>query len=91
MERLEVDEAADRVFNFVRSMTMEMQMFARACEKGSVHDLEPEDMRALTLETSLITAIPLAGPEFALRPEDIASVVAAQLGGDNGHAGYRGA
>jgi methylamine---glutamate N-methyltransferase subunit C len=42
-------------------MTMEMQMMARACGKSDVHDLEPEDMRALTLESSLVTGIPFAG------------------------------
>jgi glutamate synthase domain-containing protein 2 len=87
IERLEVDGAADRVFNFLQSMTMEMQMFARACGKSSVHDLEPEDMRALTLEASLITGIPLAGTGFTMRPDDIASAVAARLAGGNGHAG----
>ncbi|MDQ4107263.1 MAG: FMN-binding glutamate synthase family protein [Actinomycetota bacterium] len=88
MGRLEVDEAADRVFNFVQSMTMEMQMFARACGKSSVHDLEPEDMRALTLEASLITGIPLAGTGFTLRPDDIAAAVAARLAGENGQSGH---
>lgn len=88
IERLEVDGAADRVFNFLQSMTMEMQMFARACGKSSVHHLEPEDMRALTLEASLITGIPLAGTGFTLRPDDIASAVAGRLAGGNGHAGH---
>ena len=41
MQRLEIDGAADRVFNFLQSMTMEMQMLARACGKNDVHDLEP--------------------------------------------------
>jgi glutamate synthase domain-containing protein 2 len=88
IERLEVDGAADRVFNFLQSMTMEMQMFARACGKSSVHDLEPEDLRALTLEASLITGIPIAGTGFTLRPDDIAAAVAARLAGGNGHAGH---
>jgi glutamate synthase domain-containing protein 2 len=89
MERLEVDGAADRVFNFLQSMTMEMQMFARACGKNAVHDLEAEDMRSLTLEASLITGIPLAGTDFTLRPDDIAAAVAARLaGGGNGHRGH---
>ena len=44
--RLPVHEAADRVEGFLNSMTQEMQMFARACGKNDVHDLEPEDMRA---------------------------------------------
>jgi glutamate synthase domain-containing protein 2 len=83
IERLEVDEAADRVFNFLQSMTMELQMFARACGKSSVHDLEPEDMRALTLEASLISGIPLAGTDFTLRPDDLAGVIAARLAEGN--------
>jgi methylamine---glutamate N-methyltransferase subunit C len=80
MQRLEVDAAADRVFNFLQSMTMEMQMIARACGKNDVHDLEAEDMRSLSLEASMITGIPLAGTDFALTPEAIADVVAARLG-----------
>jgi methylamine---glutamate N-methyltransferase subunit C len=79
MKRLDVDEAADRVFNFLQSMTMEMQMMARACGKNDVHDLEAEDMRALTLESSLITGIPLAGTDFTLRPEDLADRIADML------------
>jgi glutamate synthase domain-containing protein 2 len=77
--RLDVDEAADRVFNFLQAMTMEMQMMARACGKNDVHDLEAEDLRALTLESSLITGIPLAGTDFTLRPEDLAERIAGLL------------
>ena len=33
----------------------ELQILARACGKADVHDLEPEDMRALTFEASMIT------------------------------------
>lgn len=79
MKRLEIDPAADRVFNFLQSMTMEIQMLARACGKNDVHDLEAEDMRALTLESSLITGIPLAGTDFVLTPEAIADRVASRL------------
>src|SRR5205807_8383083 len=77
--RLELDSAADRVFNFVQAMTMEMQMMARACGKSDVHHLEPEDLRALTLEASVITGIPLAGTDFVLTPDAIAERVAAAL------------
>jgi glutamate synthase domain-containing protein 2 len=79
MTRLNVDEAADRVFNFLASMTMEMQMIARACGHNDVHHLEPEDMRALTFESSMITGIPLAGTDFVLTPDAIAASVAARL------------
>ncbi len=79
--RLHLDEAADRVFNFVSAMTMEMQMMARACGKSDVHHLEAEDMRALTLEASMITGIPLAGTDWVLTPDAIAERVAKALRG----------
>src|SRR5947209_4201685 len=61
MARLPVEEAAGRVANFLNAMTLEIQMLARACGKANVHDLEAEDLRALTMEASLITGIPLVG------------------------------
>ena len=59
--RLEVDAAAERVANFFHALTSEIQILARACGKSDVHHLEPEDLRALTLEASMITGLPLAG------------------------------
>ncbi|HEX3604621.1 MAG TPA: FMN-binding glutamate synthase family protein [Candidatus Dormibacteraeota bacterium] len=79
--RLVPDEAQNGVFNFVQSMVMELQMMARACGKSEVHGLEPEDMRALTLEASMITGIPLAGTDFVLTPDAIAQRVVALLAG----------
>ena len=61
MKRLPVDEAAERVANLLQAMTLEVQMLARACGKSDVHHLEPEDLRALTLEASMICGIPLVG------------------------------
>jgi glutamate synthase domain-containing protein 2 len=61
MQRLPIDAAAERVTNFLHAMTLEIQMLARSCGKADVHDLEPEDMRALTLEASMITGLPLVG------------------------------
>jgi glutamate synthase domain-containing protein 2 len=61
MARLAVDEAATRVSNLLRAMTLEIQMLARACGKSDVHHLEPEDMAALSMEASAICGIPLAG------------------------------
>src|SRR6266436_2626866 len=60
MKRLDINEGAERVRNFLHAMTLEIQMLARACGKRDVHDLEPEDLRALTLKASLITGVPLA-------------------------------
>ena len=64
MERLPIPEAADRVANFLQAMTLEIQMLARACGKGNIHDLEPEDLRALTVESSAITGLPLVGTNW---------------------------
>jgi glutamate synthase domain-containing protein 2 len=67
IKRLEVEPAADRVTNFLNSMTMELQMVARACGKSNVHDLEPEDLRALTIEAAIMSGCPLVGTEVNLR------------------------
>ena len=60
-KRLDVEDAAGRVENFLNAMTAEMQIMARACGKSHVGNLDREDLRALTLESALITGIPLAG------------------------------
>jgi glutamate synthase domain-containing protein 2 len=65
VQRLEIDPAAERVANWLHATTSEVQILARACGKRDVHDLEPEDLRALTLEASLITGLPLAGTNTA--------------------------
>ncbi len=59
--RLDPDEGAERVANFLNAMTMEIQLFARACGKSRVHDLDPDDLRALTHDISLITGVPMVG------------------------------
>ena len=42
-------------------MTMEAQIIARACGKSHLHNLEPEDLVALTVEAAAMTQVPLAG------------------------------
>ena len=64
MKRLPIPEAADRVANFLHATNLEVQMLARACGKSDIHDLEPEDMRALTVEAAAITGIPLVGTNW---------------------------
>ena len=64
MARLPIDEAAERVSNFLTAMTLEVQMLARACGKANVHDLDTDDLRALTLEAAAITGIPLVGTHW---------------------------
>lgn len=63
MKRLDIEEGAERVANLLQAMTSEIQILARACGKADVHDLEPEDLRALNAEASMICGIPLAGTD----------------------------
>ena len=53
--------SAERVAGSFQAITSEIQTLARACGKSDVHHLEPEDLRALTAEASMITGVPLAG------------------------------
>lgn len=69
-KRLNPDEAAERVYNFLHTLTMECQMMARACGKTNVHSLEPEDLAALTMEASALAMVPLAGSQYTVgRPD----------------------
>lgn len=62
--RLPIEEAAQRVTNFLVAMTLEVQMIARSCGKANIHDLDPDDLRALTMEAAAITRIPLVGTHW---------------------------
>jgi len=62
--RLDPDLAARRVANYLRALTMEVTMLARACGKSDVHNLEPEDLAALTIEAAAMARVPLAGTDW---------------------------
>jgi methylamine---glutamate N-methyltransferase subunit C len=59
--RLDLDAASERIARFLTAMTMEVTLLAKACGKSDVHNLEPEDLRALTLEASAFTGVSLCG------------------------------
>jgi glutamate synthase domain-containing protein 2 len=63
VRRLDPDEGAERVANFINSMTMEMALLTRSLGKGDVHSLEPEDLAALTIEASAMARVPLVGTD----------------------------
>jgi len=50
-----------RLANYLRVLTLEAQTIARACGKSHVHNLEPEDLQALTIEAAAMARVPLAG------------------------------
>jgi methylamine---glutamate N-methyltransferase subunit C len=63
-KRLDPDLGARRVANYLRALTMEVTMLARACGKSDVHNLEPEDLAALTIEAAAMARVPLAGTDW---------------------------
>ncbi len=60
-ERMSVAAGSERVARFLTAMTMEVTALAKACGKSSVHNLEPEDLRALSFEASAFTGVKMAG------------------------------
>ncbi len=67
-----------RLANYLRVLTLETQTLARACGKSHVHNMEPEDLVALTIEASLMTGVPLAGMQRSL-VDEIAERVAVRI------------
>lgn len=55
------EDRASAVVNFLKSAAGEASMMARCTGKTAVHNLEPEDLRAITLATAKASGIPLAG------------------------------
>lgn len=62
--RLDPEIGARRVTNYLKALTMEVTTLARACGKSSVHNLEPEDLVALTVEAAAMAQVPLAGTNW---------------------------
>lgn len=62
--RLDPEEGARRVRNYLTTLTLECQTLARACGKSHVHNLEPEDLAALTIEAAAMAGVPLAGTDW---------------------------
>jgi methylamine---glutamate N-methyltransferase subunit C len=53
-----------RLANYLRTMVLEAQTLARACGKSHLHNLEPEDLVALTVEAAAMARVPLAGTSW---------------------------
>ncbi len=63
-ERLDPVAAGRRLSNYLQVMTLEAQTIARACGKNHLHNLEPEDLCALTMEAAAMAKVPLAGTSW---------------------------
>jgi methylamine---glutamate N-methyltransferase subunit C len=64
MTRLHPVEAGRRLRNYLAVLTLECQTIARACGKSHVHNLEPEDLCALTIEAAAMAGVPIAGTSW---------------------------
>ncbi|MBA84498.1 FMN-binding glutamate synthase family protein [Thalassobius sp. S69A] len=64
MARLDPVEAGRRLRNYLNVLTLECQTLARACGHNHVHNLEPEDLCALTMEAAAMAQVPLAGTNW---------------------------
>jgi len=53
-----------RLMNYLKVMTLEAQTIARACGKNHLHNLEPEDLCALTVEAAAMAGVPVAGTSW---------------------------
>jgi glutamate synthase domain-containing protein 2 len=62
--RLDPVAAGRRLANYLAVLTLETQTIARACGKSHVHNLEPEDLVALTVEAAAMAQVPLAGTDW---------------------------
>ncbi len=62
--RLDPIKAGRRLANYLSVLTLETQTIARACGKSHVHNLEPEDLVALTVEAAAMAGVPLAGTNW---------------------------
>jgi glutamate synthase domain-containing protein 2 len=62
--RLDPVLAGRRLANYLSVLTLETQTIARACGKSHVHNLEPEDLVALTVESAAMARVPLAGTSW---------------------------
>jgi methylamine---glutamate N-methyltransferase subunit C len=63
-QRLEPETGARWMTNYLKALTMELTTLTRACGKSSVHNLEPEDLVALTVEAAAMAQLPLAGTNW---------------------------
>jgi glutamate synthase domain-containing protein 2 len=62
--RLDPVAAGRRLANYLSVLALETQTIARACGKSHVHNLEPEDLVALTIESAAMARVPLAGTNW---------------------------
>jgi len=64
MKRFDPIAGGKKLSNYLKVMTLEAQTIARASGKNDLHNLEPEDLCALTVESAAMARVPLAGTNW---------------------------
>ena len=64
MKRFDPVAGGKRLSNYLKVMTLEAQTIARASGKNDLHNLDPEDLCALTVESAAMARVPLAGTNW---------------------------
>ncbi len=64
IKRFDPITGGKRLSNYLKVMTLEAQTIARASGKNDLHNLEPEDLCALTVEAAAMARVPLAGTNW---------------------------
>ena len=63
-KKLNIDDAAQKVANYIQGMTYEALLIAKAAGKTALANMEREDLRSMTLESCAMTGIPLMGTNY---------------------------
>ena len=63
-KKLIIDDAAQKVANYIQGMTYEALLIAKAAGKTALANMEREDLRSMTLESCAMTGIPLMGTNY---------------------------
>ncbi|MFQ5426265.1 MAG: hypothetical protein ACE5EV_04205, partial [Gaiellales bacterium] len=64
---IEQEERGEKAQLFLRALAAEASIMPRCTGKTDIHNIEPEDLRAITLATAKATGLPLAGRNEHLR------------------------
>ena len=64
MKRFDPVAGGRRLSNYLKVMTLEAQTITRASGKNDLHNLEPEDLCALTVESAAMARVPLSGTNW---------------------------
>ncbi|MFB0543890.1 MAG: glutamate synthase-related protein, partial [Candidatus Bathyarchaeia archaeon] len=63
---LKIEESAFMAANYVKAITHELEVLTMLTGKSCVHDLDKEDLRALTPDAAIITGVKMMGTDKIL-------------------------